>query len=193
MMESPYLVCSINGRLSAWQESLSCLMPSDGHLVRIGATLGKRPSGQPVIANIICNDDRVLPSDERIVFEPGGEKFWFQDGEISYVQGDRFKVTIDQVGSKKPGTNLRIYLYHRAVEAPAPKYHEPPDGWMTFGTHAPLDHAPPLEFSDEVGGDGMPLYERCFHYGDLAGVPSIPGSLRRTAASEQDQAGCARS
>lgn len=39
-------------------------------------------------------------------------------------------------------------------------YREPPEGWLTFGTHAPLDHGPVLEFSCEVWEDGLPLWER---------------------------------
>ena len=40
-----------------------------------------------------------------------------------------------------------------------PTYREPPEGWYTFGHHAdqPFD---PLEFSEEVGEDGLPLWER---------------------------------
>jgi hypothetical protein len=37
---------------------------------------------------------------------------------------------------------------------------DPPNGWYTFGTHAVWDAVPPLEFSDETGEDGMPLFER---------------------------------
>lgn len=36
----------------------------------------------------------------------------------------------------------------------------PPDGWVQFGTHAGDSPVPPLEFSAEVGEDGLPLWER---------------------------------
>ncbi len=39
-------------------------------------------------------------------------------------------------------------------------FRDPPTGWYTFGTHAVWDTAPPLEFSDKTGEDGMPLFER---------------------------------
>lgn len=35
-----------------------------------------------------------------------------------------------------------------------------PEGWLPFGTHAVLDSVPPLEFSEETGEDGLPLWER---------------------------------
>lgn len=37
-------------------------------------------------------------------------------------------------------------------------YREPPKGWYTFGTH--VDVIVRLEFSEEVGDDGLPLWER---------------------------------
>jgi hypothetical protein len=37
-------------------------------------------------------------------------------------------------------------------------YQEPPEGWFTFGTH--VDDPRPLEFSEEVGEDLLPLWER---------------------------------
>ena len=37
---------------------------------------------------------------------------------------------------------------------------QPPNGWYAFGTHAGWDEVPPLEFSDETGEDGLPLFER---------------------------------
>lgn len=42
------------------------------------------------------------------------------------------------------------------------KSSEPPSGWYPFGMHAGWDTGdiPPLEFSKEVGEDGMPLWER---------------------------------
>ncbi len=39
----------------------------------------------------------------------------------------------------------------------------PPPGWATFGTHAdeePCDYTGALSFSDEVGEDGLPEWER---------------------------------
>lgn len=39
---------------------------------------------------------------------------------------------------------------------------QPPDGWLPFGTHAALLVVPLMEFSDEEGEDGLPLWER--HY-----------------------------
>lgn len=49
--------------------------------------------------------------------------------------------------------------------APTPQdvtgaYRPPPEGWHTFGTHAPLSPVPLLTFSDETGEDGLPLWER---------------------------------
>lgn len=35
---------------------------------------------------------------------------------------------------------------------------DPPPGWFTFGTH--VEHDGPLEFSEAVGDDLMPLWER---------------------------------
>lgn len=37
---------------------------------------------------------------------------------------------------------------------------EPPEGWFVFGTHVADDPVPALEFSDEVGRDDLPLWER---------------------------------
>lgn len=37
-------------------------------------------------------------------------------------------------------------------------YREPPPGWHTFGTH--VDDDVRLVFSDELGDDGLPLWER---------------------------------
>lgn len=37
-------------------------------------------------------------------------------------------------------------------------YQEPPEGWFAFGTH--VDDPRPLEFSEEVGEDLLPLWER---------------------------------
>lgn len=37
---------------------------------------------------------------------------------------------------------------------------EPPDGWFPFGAHAPYPWIGHLEFSDEVGEDFLPLWER---------------------------------
>lgn len=34
----------------------------------------------------------------------------------------------------------------------------PPDGWFPLGSH--LEFEGPLEFSDELGGDGLPRWER---------------------------------
>jgi hypothetical protein len=38
------------------------------------------------------------------------------------------------------------------------KHQPPPPGWDPFGTN--VDRPGPLEFSDEVGEDGLPLWER---------------------------------
>lgn len=45
--------------------------------------------------------------------------------------------------------------------APASKYQPPPVGWHDFGTHAGVPGAH-LEFSTQVGDDGMPLWERAY-------------------------------
>jgi hypothetical protein len=36
----------------------------------------------------------------------------------------------------------------------------PPEGRVRLGTHAGLDKVPPLRFSNEMGEDGLPLYEQ---------------------------------
>lgn len=38
------------------------------------------------------------------------------------------------------------------------EWREPPEGWFPFGMH--VDEPVPLEFSEEVGEDGLPLWER---------------------------------
>lgn len=51
---------------------------------------------------------------------------------------------------------------HTAEVRPIEPSLNPPEGWFPFGYHAghdPLD-APELEFSAEVGEDGLPLWER---------------------------------
>lgn len=37
-------------------------------------------------------------------------------------------------------------------------WHEPPPGWVSFG--ALIDYDGPTECSEEVGRDGLPLWER---------------------------------
>lgn len=37
---------------------------------------------------------------------------------------------------------------------------DPPEGWLQWGTHAALESVPELEFSEQVGEDGFPLWER---------------------------------
>lgn len=38
------------------------------------------------------------------------------------------------------------------------EYVPPPEGWLTFGSL--IDHNGPAECSEEVGEDGLPLWER---------------------------------
>jgi hypothetical protein len=40
----------------------------------------------------------------------------------------------------------------------SPRYRTPPPGWHAFGTHAEVPVR--LEFSTELGEDGLPLWER---------------------------------
>jgi hypothetical protein len=42
-------------------------------------------------------------------------------------------------------------------------YREPPPGWYSFGTHVD-DHSVVLEFSEDVGEDGLPFWERPVRY-----------------------------
>jgi hypothetical protein len=37
-------------------------------------------------------------------------------------------------------------------------YITPPDGWFTYGSH--IEYSAPLEFSEELDSDGLPLFER---------------------------------
>ena len=39
-------------------------------------------------------------------------------------------------------------------------YETPPEGWLDFGAHAALDEVPKLSFSERLGDDLLPLWER---------------------------------
>lgn len=58
----------------------------------------------------------------------------------------------------------------------------PPEGWQTFGYHAPLDTVPPLTWSDEAGEDGLPLWER---HDDCTCDPTARASHSSDVASHQ--------
>lgn len=49
--------------------------------------------------------------------------------------------------------------FRRTVQG-EPSFRYPPDGWFTFGSHAPYPWTGRLEFSTETDGGGMPLWER---------------------------------
>ena len=49
-----------------------------------------------------------------------------------------------------------VWAVFEAAQTPT----TPPDGWFTFGSHAPYPWIERLEFSDEVDEAGMPLWER---------------------------------
>jgi hypothetical protein len=39
-------------------------------------------------------------------------------------------------------------------------YYPPPEGWVTFGTHAAFPRTVRVEFSEELDEEGFPKWER---------------------------------